>query len=730
MKVFQIAKELGVTSKEVLAKLHDMRVEAKNQMAVVSDDMLAVLRGEALPPPMPEPTSTVAKKAAVKQPIKPESKAEKAAPEPASKAAEAGADVEEPALKGKAKARAQEKAREKTRATDATPSAPPVPETVAASLPLAEVEDGKVLRLRGPIVVKHLAELLGLKPNVIIAELMKMNILAAINQSIDIKEIRKIAEKHGFTVKVEKRGRPPSIKDKLAERPEDEDKPEDLMPRPPVVTFLGHVDHGKTSLLDHVRNAKVAAGESGGITQHIGAYTVELSGKKIAFLDTPGHAAFTAMRARGANLTDVAVIIIAADDGIMPQTREAIKHVQAAGVAMMVAINKIDMPTADVQRVMQQLQAEGLTPEEWGGEIICCPVSAETGAGIDHLLEMILLQADVLELQANPQRRAEGFVVEAQLEPGMGPTANLLVKRGTLNVGDVVLCGQYCGKVRALLNDHGRKIKSAGPSTAVKCLGLPGVPGAGDLFKVYANEKAAKMLAAEESAKQRKENLNAPVKASLDSLFSQIAEGEKLELKLVLKADTQGSVEAIVSSLEEIESDKVVLNIILSDTGNVTENDVMLASASSAIVIAFHVGKETGIDSIAKHEGVEIRLHQVIYELIDEVRDAMTGLLKPLVEEEVRGRAEIRKVFVVGRRTKVAGCLVVKGNVRPRYRARVQRGAEVLCEGRIESLKHFQDEAAEVREAQECGIRLDKTMDFNEGDVLEFYELTETAQTL
>ncbi|NQU40563.1 MAG: translation initiation factor IF-2 [Lentisphaerae bacterium] len=728
MKVFLIAKELGVTSKEVLLKLHEMGVVAKNQMAVVDDTMLAVLRGEAPPPPKPAPTPELT--APTSPSAKPKAKPAKKTAAPVAVAPAPSIVVPEaPLPKANVKAKAKAKS-DSVEPAKPAPVAAPELDSGASALPLAEVVDGNILRLRGPIIVKHLADVISLKPNVIIAELMKMNILAAINQSIDVQVIKKIADKHGFTVEIEKRGRRPSIDNKLAERPEDEDQSEDLEPRPPVVTFLGHVDHGKTSLLDKIRNAKVAAGESGGITQHIGAYTVELSGKKIAFLDTPGHAAFTAMRARGANLTDVAVIIIAADDGIMPQTREAIKHVQAAGVSMMVAINKIDMPTADVQRVMQQLQTEGLAPEDWGGEVICCPVSAETGDGIDHLLEMILLQAEVLELKANPSRRAEGFVIEAQLEPGMGPTATVLVKRGTLSIGDVILCGSYSGKVRALINDHGAKIKSAGPSTPVKLLGLPGVPGAGDRFMVYANEKAARSLATAEATKVRQENLYAPVKTSLDSLFKQIEEGEKMELKVVLKADTQGSVEAIATSLEDIQSDKVILNIILSGTGNVTENDVMLASASNAIVLAFHVGKESGIDAVAKHEGVEIRLHQVIYELIDEVRDGMTGLLKPLIHEDVRGVAEVRKVFMVGRRNKVAGCLVVKGNIRPSFRARVKRGEEVLCEGRIESLKHFQDEVAEVREAQECGLRLDKSMDYDEGDLLEFYELSEIAQTL
>ena len=502
------------------------------------------------------------------------------------------------------------------------------------------------------------------------------------------------------------------------------------MLRPPVVTFLGHVDHGKTSLLDKIRDASVAKGEHGGITQHIGAYTVETNGHKITFLDTPGHEAFTAMRARGANMTDIAVIIVAADDGIMPQTREAIQHAKAANVSIMVAINKIDLRTASVDKVKQQLQGVALAPEEWGGSTICCPVSAVTGEGIPHLLEMILLQAEVLELRANPKKRATGFVIEARLEPGMGPVINLLVADGTLNVGDAIVCGEHWGRVRALINDHGIKLKSATPATPIKCLGLSGVPEAGAEFKVCSNDKVARSLAAEAAAKAKVVKLVEPKRVSLENLFSQLKENARLELNVILKADTQGSVEAILHSLQEIKSTKVSLNVILSGTGNISSNDVMLASASNAVVIGFHVAKEPGSDAQAKREGVEIRLHTIIYELIDEVRIAMAGLLAPQVKEKILGHAEIREVFNVGKHSLVAGCHVMDGAVTSRCRARVKRGKEVLYQGTLASLKHFHDDVSIVRENQECGIRLENFSGFNKGDILELYELEETKQSL
>jgi translation initiation factor IF-2 len=693
MRVYELAKELGISSKECLAKLDALGSAARSHMSALTAEEVDFLREEAGAAPAGPPPKAA-------QPAEETSAPEaEAQPEPSDRQAEA------------------------------PPEATPAP---AAVQPPDPQTSGKVIRIKGAVVVKELAQSLGLRPNQLITELMAMNVLASITQRVDVNTAKAIAEKHGFTLEHEKRAPEQRAFKKKAEfeQEEEPDKPEDLVPRAPVVTFLGHVDHGKTSLMDKIRDTTVVAGEHGGITQHIGAYTVDVSGRSITFLDTPGHAAFTAMRARGANLTDVAVIVIAADDGVMPQTREAVMHAQAAEVALIVAINKTDLPAANVDRVKQQLQAEGLAPEDWGGDVICCPVSAHTGEGIEHLLEMILLQADVLELTANPQRRARGFVIESQLEPGMGPTANLLVKNGTLKVGDTLLCSHHCGKVRALINDHGAKVKSAPPSTPVKCLGLSGVPEAGAEFRVFANEKAARSLAAVKSENLKQEQLAAPRKTSLDSLLQRIEDDKKLELKVILKADTQGSIEAIIHSLEEISSEKISLRFILSSTGNVTDNDVMLASASDAVILGFHVAKEPGVDAACRHEGVEVRLHQVIYELIDEVREAMTGLLKPELRKTVVGAAQVKQVFPLGKVGKVAGCMMTSGRATPRHRVRVKRGDEVLFEGGLASIKHFQDSVDEVREPQECGIRVDKFSEFEAGDILEFYEVEEIEQTL
>lgn len=705
MRVHEFAKQLGIPSKELVAKLKELGVGVKNHMSSVDEDSIALLGSGGEAPAKPEPPADAP--APEKAPA-PKAKKKQAPVADVKKEPEAAAPEEQPAAE-----KEPEPEKEET----------PAFAEIASETP--------VLKMKGAIIVKQLAAKLGTRPNRLIAELMRMNVLASINERIDIEVAKKIAVRHGFTLEHQKKAelQKPVIKPKPDEV-EEEDNPEDLLPRPPIVTFLGHVDHGKTSLLDKIRNAGVAQGESGGITQHIGAYTIEVAGQKIAFLDTPGHAAFTAMRARGADLTDIAVIIIAADDGIMPQTKEAIRHAKAADVCIMVAINKIDLATANVDRVKQQLQVDGLTTEDWGGEIIAAEVSAETGEGIDHLLEMILLQADVLELKANPNRRAAGFVVEAQLEQGMGPTANLLVTKGTLSVGDVVLCGQHSGRIRALISDDGAKVKSAGPATPVRCLGLSGVPEAGAPFKVFINEKAARIAAAEEQARVKDGELAHTRKASLDSLFEQIEADQKLELKVIIKADTQGSIEAITHSLREIKSDKVSLTILLGDTGNVTVNDVMLASASNAVILGFHIGKESGVPAAAKHEGVEIRLHQVIYELIEQVEVAMTGLLAPKLEERLRGEAQIRQVFNIGKKGNIAGCLVTGGIIRPAFRARLKRDGDVLYEGKITTLKHFQDEVAEVREAQECGVMLDNYTAIEEGDILEFYEVEAVKQAL
>ncbi|MBU1910081.1 MAG: translation initiation factor IF-2, partial [Verrucomicrobia bacterium] len=609
--------------------------------------------------------------------------------------------------------------------------APPPPEPVAPAAPPAPPEPPppRLIIVKGPIIVKEFAEQLGLKPNLLIAELMTINVFASINERIEFKVAQQLASRHGALIEHEKKAPEPKPV-KKAEPKLEEARPEDFQSRPPVVTFLGHVDHGKTSLLDRIRHSKVVQSEDGGITQHIGAYTVAYRDHPITFLDTPGHAAFTAMRARGANLTDIAVLVVAADDGVMPQTREALQHARAANVSIMVAINKIDLKSAVVDRVKRQLQQEGLAPEDWGGETICCAVSAVTGDGLDHLLEMILLQSEMLELKSNVRRPAQGFVIEARLEAGSGPTANLLVKQGTLTVGDAIVCGRCWGKVKALINDQGIKVRTAGPSIPVKCLGLNGVPEPGMEFLVYPNDREARAIAEERDAASRLQAISTPRRASLDDLLKPAELHQRWELVIVLKTDVQGSLEAIRQALLGIKSDKVSLKIALAGVGNVTGNDVLLASASKAIIVGFHVSKEDGIGALAKREGVEIRLYSVIYQLLDEVRDVMAGLLEPVLKEQVIGHAEVRQIFEIGKKGNVAGCMVVDGRITSRARARVKRADDVLYEGTLASLKRFQDDASEVREGLECGIRLDRFNDCQPGDVIECYEVQKIEQPL
>ena len=592
----------------------------------------------------------------------------------------------------------------------------------------------RVLLLRGAVVVKDLAEKMGLRPNRLIADLMQLNILASINQRVEIDVAQKIADKYGFKIEIERQKR--STERKPVRRSEDaddaipEDKPEEMMPRPPVITFLGHVDHGKTSLMDRIRHTRVASGEAGGITQHIGAYTVEVNGRKITFLDTPGHAAFSAMRIRGAMLTDIAVIIIAADDGIMPQTREAIKAAQQAGVQIMVAINKCDLPTAKPDRVRQMLQGEGLTPEEWGGDVICAEVSATTGKGVDHLLEMILLQSDMLELTANTARRADGYVVEAQLEQGLGPTATLLVSGGTLNVGDIILCGEHFGRIRGLIDDRGRRVKSATPATAVKCMGLSGVPEAGAPFRVMLNEKRARELS-EKTAEERKQVQLASAKAtSLDALMTQMKDNLRREQAVIVKADTQGSSEAICEALREIKSEKVTLNIVHEAIGNISATDVNKAGAGQALIVGFNVGCETGVQQQARHDGVRISTFRIIYELLDFVKQRMLDLLPPEYKEVVKGHAEIKAIFDIGKTGRVAGCQMLDGVIRSDARFRIFRKKEIVWTGKLSSLQHFQAEVAEITGAQECGVRFNDFEDFKEGDTIECFALEELPRTL
>ena len=595
-------------------------------------------------------------------------------------------------------------------------------------------EESREISVRGAVVVKDLAAKLGIKPNRLIADLMGLKVLASINQRVEPDVATKVAEKYGFKVVVEhardKAAAKPVLKAIDADDLIPEDPPETLKPRAPVVTFLGHVDHGKTTLMDWIRKEHVAAGEAGGITQQISAYQVEIAGKKITFLDTPGHAAFSAMRARGAQITDIAVLIIAADDGIMPQTEECIRVARQTGVQIMVAITKADKPTANVDRVKQQLQKQGLTPEDWGGDIICCPVSGITGEGVDALLENILVQAEVLELMANPKRRANGYVIESELQQGLGPCATLLVTGGTLKVGDAILIGEHFGKVRALIDDHGRRIKEAPPAMPVKCTGLSGVPEAGAEFRVMLDEKRARTLA-EQAAQERKEQeLSSSKAATLDALMSRMAAEGKRELNVIVKSDTRGSLEAIVEALGQIKSEKVGLNVIGTGTGNVSLTDVKSAAAGKAVIVGFDIGNDSGVQQQARHDGVRINSFRIIYELIDHVKNCMLDLLPPEYREVVKGHAEIKAIYDIGKLGKIAGSQMLDGTLVAKEHFRIMRNKAQIWEGKVQTLRHFKDEVKEVSGQQECGVCFANYEDFKVGDIIECYLLEELPRSL
>jgi len=613
-------------------------------------------------------------------------------------------------------------------------AAPKSVEPAAPKLPA----DAKVITIKPPIVVRDLAEQLKQKPFVIIGDLMKLGVFATVNQAIDEATAQKVCALHGFRFEVEKRERGAGVVHAPVKKVEldIEDKSEDLKPRAPVVTIMGHVDHGKTTLLDVIRKSDVAAGEAGGITQHIGAYTISFPHPErknelaqVTFLDTPGHAAFSSMRARGANVTDIVVLVVAANDGVMPQTLEALNHAKAAKVPILVAVNKVDHPNANPLKVRQQLQDKGLVPDDWGGDTIYVDVSALTKQGVDKLIEMILLQADLLELKANPNRRAKGNVIESGLEPG-GPTATVLVRKGTLRVGDVIICGQFYGRVRALINEEAKRLKEAGPSVAVKVLGLNGVPEAGLEFSVVEDEKAARDLAEQRTLEAKAQGLEAARgKVTLENLFATLESQQSKVLKVVVKADTQGSVEAIVEALKKIESEKVSLEIIHSAVGTITDSDVALASASNAVILGFHTRVDSGVADKAKHESVQIKLYAIIYELIDEVKEAMAGLLEPILKEVVIGSAEVRKIFELSKGAPVAGCIVSSGRI-AKGKVRVRRRKEIIYEGLTQSLRRFQDEVTEVRAGMECGIRIEGFSEYQVGDAIECYTVEKIAQKL
>jgi translation initiation factor IF-2 len=583
-----------------------------------------------------------------------------------------------------------------------------------------EKELPKKISYTDTLTVAELAKKLHREPSEIIKKLFMLGVIATINQELDKDAIELITSEYG--VEVEEKI---SVDISDLESFITEDSQENLSERPPVVTIMGHVDHGKTTLLDSIRHTKVTQGEAGGITQHIGAYQVEINQKKITFLDTPGHAAFTTMRARGAQVTDITILVVAADDGVMPQTVEAINHAKAAGVPIIVAVNKIDKPDANPERVMQELSEYGLIAEDWGGDTIFVPISALTGKGIDQLLEMILLVSEMEELKANPNRNAYGTVIEAKLDKGRGSVATLLVQNGTLKIGDPIVVGNTYGRVRAMVNDRGRRVKEAGPSAAVEITGLNEVPQAGDRFVVFEDEKTARQVGEARSQKALQETRNETARVSLDKLFEQMKQGELKELNIIVKADVQGSAEALVASLQKIDVEGAKVNIIHTGVGAITESDIILATASNAIIVGFNVRPNPNAKRMAEEEKVDIRLHRIIYKVIDEIEQAMKGLLDPEYQEKVIGQAEVRTTFKVSRVGTIAGSYVIDGKVTRDSSVRLIRNGIVIFEGEIDSLKRFKDDVKEVSQGYECGITIKNFNDIKEGDIIEAYIMEE-----
>ena len=596
---------------------------------------------------------------------------------------------------------------------------------VAVQAPKPEpVKIEKAVMTAEKITVKDLSERIGKPVSEIIKKLLMLCIFANINNELDFDTAQLICTEFGVELEL-----------KLAETAEDaleaedvEDSEEDLVSRQPVVTIMGHVDHGKTSLLDYIRKSHVTAGEAGGITQHIGAYTVELHGQRITFLDTPGHEAFTAMRARGAQATDIAILVVAADDGVMPQTIEAINHAKAAGVQTIVAINKMDKPTADPDRIRQELTKYELVDEAWGGDTIIVPVSAQTGQGVDQLLEMILLVAEVQDYRANPNRKARGVIIEARLDKGRGPVANVLIKNGTLRVGDTIVAGMAYGRVRAMVNDKGERVKEARPSDPVEVIGFNDVPEAGDILSAVDDDSLSRKVAEERRDKARAALIKAQSKTTLDDLFNQISEGQVKELNIIIKADVQGSVEAVKQSLERLSNDEVKVKVIHGGVGAITETDVNLASASNAIIIGFNVRHDNNVRDLAEHEKVDIRLYRVIYNAIEDIQAAMKGMLAPKFKENVLGRCTVRQTFRVSGVGTVAGCYVTDGKIQRNAQIRLLRDNVVVHEGKIDSLKRFKDDAKEVAAGYECGLGIENYNDVKEGDEIECFVMEEISR--
>ncbi|HDR4266658.1 TPA: translation initiation factor IF-2 [Bacillus anthracis] len=683
IRVHEYAKKHNISSKDLMTKLKEMNIEVSNHMTMLDDEVVNKLDNEYQ-----------AEKPSVADEFEVEEKVVRS---------------KKNSNKKKKKGKGNEDKRQ---------------ENFAGRQQTQTVETPDKITFSGSLTVGDLAKELSKEPSEIIKKLFMLGIMATINQDLDKDTIELIANDYGIEVEEEVIVSETEFETFIDEQ----DDEENLKERPAVVTIMGHVDHGKTTLLDSIRNSKVTAGEAGGITQHIGAYQVELNDKKITFLDTPGHAAFTTMRARGAQVTDITIIVVAADDGVMPQTVEAINHAKAAGVPIIVAVNKMDKPAANPDRVMQELTEYELVPEAWGGDTIFVPISAIQGEGIDNLLEMILLISEVEEYKANPNRYATGTVIEAQLDKGKGTIATLLVQNGTLRVGDPIVVGTSFGRVRAMVSDIGRRVKVAGPSTPVEITGLNEVPQAGDRFMAFADEKKARQIGESRAQEALLAQRGEKSKLSLEDLFQQIQEGDVKEINLIVKADVQGSVEAMAASLRKIDVEGVKVKIIHTGVGAITESDIILASASNAIVIGFNVRPDVNAKRTAELENVDIRLHRIIYKVIEEIEAAMQGMLDPEFEEKVIGQAEVRQTFKVTKVGTIAGCYVTDGKITRDSGVRIIRDGVVIFEGQLDTLKRFKDDVKEVAQNYECGITIERYNDLKEGDIIEAYIMEEVKR--
>jgi translation initiation factor IF-2 len=749
-RVHEIAKAQGVSSKELLATLKAAGVEAKAAASTVEEaDALKAIEAAkgnggskaAAPAPKAAPKEQAPKATAAPGAQEPAPAA--AGKAPTAKAAGSAKPVRPAAPQGGGGGGASSKKRRVVIDSQAArrdqmggppPQRPPRRRGGRRRRPLLEEPpmgpatpiEPEATRVNSGATVREVAESLGLAPAEVIKKLMMMGEMATLTQTLTDESIKAIADEYDRKLEIV------TAADEEPEEPEFSDAEEDLADRPPVVTIMGHVDHGKTSLLDAIRETEVAAGEAGGITQHIGAYQVHHGEKTITFLDTPGHAAFTAMRARGAKVTDVAVVVVAADDGVMPQTKEAIDHARAADVPMLIAVNKIDKEGAQPDRIRNELAQDGLNPEEWGGETVYCDVSAKTHEGLDNLLDMILLVTELEELGANPDAPASGTVIESQLDPGRGPVVTVLVQRGTLEVGDSLVAGPQWGRVRAMQDFTGARVEAAGPGMPVEVLGFDGVSDAGEFVQAVENDRRARQLAQERANRLKTEALarRQARKVSLDEVFARVQEGDIKELNIVLKSDVAGSLEALQDEIAKVPQERVGINIIHSQTGGINESDVMLASASEAIIIGFNVRPLADARKAGEREGVDIRTYSVIYKITEDLRNAMEGLLEALEVEETIGEAEVKQTFKASKVGRIAGCIVTDGRIRRDASVRLIREGTVIWNGKLGSLRRFKDNVQEVEEGQECGIVLDGYADVKDGDVIEFFQTKQVEQTL